>query len=453
MKSAFYFLSLLLSISCATASESGSEKIIKKPWYEPLKMWIKGQNKEQKPEIHDDAWGIIVPYAINGGRDLKTYSILSQVSTTFQNKCNLSLEVLDLYALSNKTRYRYPTFLAYILLKHLPQRFANLRALSLNFEDQDSQYDFKEVAVKLEKPNQYLDLKKTLSSFTPDARLNSLTLVDSGVEKVISVEDPSELDEIVVLGAWAYKVEAKRRILQQKHDLADVTFDAEPIKENMIGCISLSTLTSLTVGVNYFFGYKEFTSRFLSALPLTLQHLAFLSPQTMSGLDKGTFKVSDLPTYSNLANLISLDLCLYNGVENGFEGWQFFEKLTSLTFPLKESAFGHSLKQEESLGENLPQLTALTMIQVRSDVFPRLQKFANLKHLGFVDSAINDEDLRAIANMSMLESLNLIYIKPFVAYNAHCTSRDSFTTEGIKCLKEKRPDLRITIQEKSPDRY
>ncbi len=220
----------------------------------------------------------------------------------------------------------------------------------------------------------------------------------------------------------------------------------EIIKTYMLDYLKeMMNLRSLTIVPCRYFKIEEL-KKFLKNSP-KLQHLEFVAPRGIDFLDEGSMKVDKLPSIDTLENLLTLNLCFYNGVDS-FEGWEKFKNLTCLTVLLKGSAFGHSHKMEESLATNLPNLASLHLIHSFGDVFPHVVNLVHLETLGFIDSAINDDDLAEVSKMMTLTTLRLIRIAPFEAYNAHCQSRDKYSEQALLNLREQRPDLSIVVLDK-----
>lgn len=392
----------------------------------------------------------MIPYAIEEGKDLKTFAKMSQVSELFLKIAANSVRCLDLIGQVEKSPYRHTTFHAYILHHQIPLKFPQLQALSLHFGDnRDIYYDFKETTVKLENPETYLDLKKTLSVGCRDWRLNTLNVVDAGMQSLSesmrkeAEKEPFSYENspgyvakaIACMGGQAHIISSKRRILNQDHDLMDIKYDEGILVNSMIACIptSLATLTSLSIVLNEHLGSKKCRELFLKALPETLQHLSFFPPKS-GAFD--SFNVSDLHEFHNLHNLKVLDLCWYNRVGK-FEGWDVFSQLTSLTYWVEgSSSTDYDGTAEKNLVKNLPTLRFLQVCGVKGDALPYLQGLDSLDSLSIVDSTTNDADLLEILKMTQLNRVKFMGIHPYEAPNQFTVSRNCFTQEGLEAFKE-----------------
>ncbi len=176
---------LLISSSVAlinnvTAMEN-PEKSHSKSFFETLKEKFTPDSKKNTVKqdlLGEDLWKITIPHTIEQGLDLKTFANICILNKKFHLWAVESVTHLDLISHAQKTPYRPMTYLGYLLWQKIPQRFPNLQSLSINLSMPGNQ-DSSELGKKLSQPNDYLNLEKSRSFYSTDARLNSLTLVES----------------------------------------------------------------------------------------------------------------------------------------------------------------------------------------------------------------------------------------------------------------------------------
>lgn len=452
------------STPLVSAMETNPEKTPSKSWFETLKARCTPNSNKQtvKQDVMvEDLWKITIPHTIEHGLDLKSFANICLLNTKFHLWAIELVTHLELSSQAQITPYRSMTYLGYLLWQKIPARFPNLQSLSIDLS-LPGNHDDSELGKKLSQPDDYLDLENTRSFYSVDARLNSLALVESAQRSMIpkEVTDGTAgnyenwsarniIGAISMLGAEAYKVNRIKSILdlpaEKDTPLIEVPNPHRTlIKTYMLDYLKgMPNLTSLRIVSNWYFNDQLFANSFLQNLP-KLHHLEFVSPKRGDG---GCMKMDNLHTFDNLLSLTTLNLCSNNQIKS-FEGWEAFKYLSSLTVCLDGSAFGHSKKMEESLVTHLPNLRSLHLIHANGDVFPRILNLVHLNTLGFIDSAINDDDLAEVSKMMNLTTLRLIRITPFKAYNDHCQSRDKYSEAALGNLQEQRQDLTIVVLNK-----